>query len=86
MSKTKKVTTSTASVAVAKQRATSGTSERFFLIFCATCVLTLVTGGTQVSLAYAWLEPSPLQISIIESLGSAWKTGVGAIFALMAVR
>jgi hypothetical protein len=46
-------------------------------------LITIGAGLGQVLLAALWAAPTAVQLFVIESLGFAWKAGVGAIFGLL---
>ena len=52
-------------------------------IFYGVLLITIGAGVGQVLLAGLWVHPTSVQLSVIESLGFAWKAGIGAIFGLL---
>jgi hypothetical protein len=57
-------------------------SDRLKLAFVAVLTITLLAGLAQVMMASCWTVPTPIQTSVFEAMGFAWKAGIGVIFGL----
>ena len=58
-------------------------SSHFKLIFLTVVGITVVAGLLHVCLAGVWIAPTNNQQSAFESMGLAWKLGLGAILGLV---
>ena len=57
--------------------------QAFASIFRGVLFITLGAGIAQVAMAAFWTVPTAVQLSVIESMGFAWKAGIGAIFGML---
>ena len=59
------------------------TPQMLTLVFLAVVAITILAGFAQVAMASVWTSPTQAQMSVIESMGFAWKAGIGAILAML---
>jgi len=55
--------------------------ERWKLLVIAIIAITVMAGLAQVVMAWLWPMPTPIQQSVFEAMGFAWKAGLGVLFA-----
>jgi hypothetical protein len=58
-------------------------SPTFNVTLLVVIVITLLTGVAQIALASTWLEPTAIQQSTFDAMGTAWKMGFGALVGLL---
>lgn len=55
----------------------------FKLVFLSVLAITALAGVAQIIMAFVWEKPTVAQQEVFEAMGSAWKTGFGAVVGLL---
>ena len=55
----------------------------FAPVFRGVLFITIGAGVAQIIMAAFWTAPTTVQLSVIESMGFAWKAGIGAVFGML---